>query len=340
MVKKLSLLVLTACLLLTLAVVQSEAQEPVLVFWETGPPPEGGWTVGDPIPLRLRASYRASFEVVLPELPAQWGPFEVREQTLLDPIAQDDGSVIAVREATVVLWSPGEHETPPFAAGYRSDDGQPGQVRVPPITITVASVLPEGEGGQDGSIEKHDLKPQASLPEPPVWPWLLLSMLAAAPLFLAGRWLMDRLRRPESVEPGAAVLVKDERFPEEIAYDELDRITALDLPVQGEFKRHYTLVTDCARVYVQGIYPIPAMDRTTAELLSALRSARITGEPLSLLRPLLQEADLVKFAKLEPPVKQAGAAITQARRLVDVTKPDRTPVDEQAITQHATRNTE
>jgi len=340
MVKKLSLLVLTACLLLTLAVVQSEAQEPVLVFWETGPPPEGGWTVGDPIPLRLRASYRAGFEVVLPELPAQWGPFEVREQALLDPVAQENGDFIVVREATVVLWSPGEHETLPFAVGYRMDGGEPGQVRVPPITITVASVLPEGEGGQDGSVEKHDLKPQVSLPEPPVWPWLLLSMLAAALLSQGVRWLINRLQRTKSAEPGVQVEEKDERFPEEIAYDELDRITTLDLPAQGEFKRHYTLVTDCARVYVEGIYHVPAMDRTTAELLAAMRSERITGEPLSLLRPLLEDADLVKFAKLEPSVKQARAAIVQARQMVDVTKPERTPVDEQAITQHATRNTQ
>ena len=120
----------------------------------------------------------------------------------------------------------------------------------------------------------------------------------------------------------------DDRFPEEIAYQELDRISALNLPAQSEFKHHYTLVTTCMRTYLEGIYGIPAMDQTTRELMTALRSMRVEGEITRRLGALLEEADLIKFAKLVPSLEQAYASVVQARDLVDITKPSRTLTDE------------
>ncbi len=328
-------------LLFVLIIFQSRAQEPIIVFWEMDTPPESGWMVGDLIPLRLRVTYPADFDVTLPELPAQWGPFEVRDQKLLEPSQDNDGHITIIREATVTLWSPGEHEIPPFAIHHREGDSLR-EVFVPPLSITVASVLTGEDGYHPGSLEKHDLKPQASLPRPPVWPWLLAAMLVAMLLFLAVQRLLPRLRQRriaglENVEP------VDDRFPEEIAYEELERVATLNLPAQSEFRRHYTLVTDCVRTYLEGIYRVPAMERTTGELMFALRKARLGGEILPSLRILLEEADLVKFAKLNPSIERARAVVTQARHLVDITKPDRTATDdetEEPITPYALRNTQ
>jgi hypothetical protein len=113
-------------LLFVLITFQAQAQEPITASWETDAPPEAGWTVGDPIPLRLRVTYPADFDVTLPELPAQWGPFEVREQTLLDTVQNDSGAVTAVREVKVTLWAPGEYETPPLTIHYRYAGGAGG----------------------------------------------------------------------------------------------------------------------------------------------------------------------------------------------------------------------
>ena len=315
------------------AIVRS--QEPVVAVWEMDPPPEGGWTVGDLIPLRLRVTYSADMEVTLPELPDQWGAFEVREQILLDPVQDDSGAVTAVREVKVTLWAPDEYETPPLAIHYRYAGGELRPVPVPPLSITVASVLAEDD------LEKRDLKPQASLPRPPAWPWLVAGVVIAGLLFFAGRWLWQRLRRSqgEAVEP---VMPVDDRLPEEIAYGELDRIATLDLPVQDEFKRHYTLVADCVRVYLEGIYRIPAMDRTTGEVIARLHGSRVDGGIVPLLRTLLEDADLVKFARFRPTLDQARQVVVQARHLVDISKPDRASEDdetEESITQYGIHNT-
>jgi hypothetical protein len=50
-------------------------------------------------------------------------------------------------------------------------------------------------------------------------------------------------------------------------------------------------------------------------------------QALGHLNHLLSEADLVKFAKLRPPVDQARALLMHARAFVDATKPVRTEVE-------------
>jgi hypothetical protein len=303
--------------------------------WELGDAPEGGWTVGDRIPLRLTATYPDGLQVALPELPQAWGPFEVLEQATPEPVANEDGTLTLVSEVTVTLWAPGDYQTPSLAVRYQDADGPYGhEVPLPPLTITVVSVLGEGEA------QKRDLKPQVPLPRPPLWPWLLGGLLLAVLLGVAGWFALARLRR-RAAHAAVAALPLDTRTPQEIAYSELDRIAALDLPARGEIKRHYTLVADCMRDYVHGRYRIPAMDYTTAELITAMRRKRINPEHTALLRDLLDHADLVKFAQARPPIDQARAAVTQARQVVDVTTPGESAsqrVSESANSDQASRH--
>jgi len=269
--------------------------------------------VGDRIPLSLRVTHPDSLTVILPQLPETWGAAEVSEQRLAEPIDNGDGTFTAIRELTLALWAPGEHQVPPLEVRYRDADDQMHQVPAPPLSITLVSVLKQGE------TEKHDLKPQISLPRPPLWPWLVGGLTLAALAGSAGWVLLARLRRRTTATSAAEQFI-DPRPSHEIAYSELDRIAALNLLARGEFKHHYTLIADCLRTYIQGRYDIPAMDRTTAELLTSFRQARVDRGHTRLFRDLLAEADLVKFARLEPLVDQAHAAIARARHIVDVTK--------------------
>jgi hypothetical protein len=287
------------------------AQGGIVAMWETDPPPANGWTVGDAVPLRLRVTYPAAAQATLPELPAQWGPFEVRQQTMQPPKRNDNSTLTIVREASVVLWQPGSYQTPPFTITVKND-----LVSVPPISITVTSVL------TNTNQEKRDLKPQAVLPRPPIWPWVLAGVAGGILLLLLARWLWLRWKRRPSGARAAAGPV-DTRLPEEIAYSELDHIATIDLPAQGEFKHHYTLVTDCLRAYLERVYPISALDRTSSELLADLRKVCKNGEAVMAVQSLTDEADLVKFAKLRPALDSARAAVTRARAIVDMTKPNR-----------------
>ena len=300
----------------------AQDEPPVSAFWERDVPPEGGWTVGDPLSLRLRVLAPADVEVTLPELPGEWGEFEVRAQSTTVEAPEDEATrTTHVLSATVVLWSPGRHETPSTTITYTNADDASHTIMAQPVTVQIESVLPTPESAET-PIEKQDLKPQAELPRPPIWPWILAGLVAGPLLYVGGRWLWDKLpRRKKETEIEEKPAPVDDRPAEVIAYEELDRIEALDLPAEGAFKRHFSLVTACLRAYIERRYDVPALDRTTYELMRDLRKIISSQEARSLLRDLLNEADLVKFAKFTPTVTAARAMLSSARRFVDITKP-------------------
>jgi hypothetical protein len=326
------LILMASSILLLMPVNPIGTQEelpPVVAVWETDMPPEEGWTVGDVIPLRLRVIYGPDTGVTLPTMPEQWGPFEVREQHTQEPTTDDEGKITSIHEVQATLWTPGTHETPTTTVSYQDAKGQIHEITAQPVSITIVSVLPENL--QEGELEKHDLKPQAVLPRPPIWPWVLAGVLGAVLLFFAGRWVWHKWRARQRGSTEAEIEPVDDRYPEEIAYEELARIRGLDLPTQHAFKPHYTLVADCIRVYLEGLYDVPAPDLTTGELMPQLRRTSMNGEALTQLRALLEEADLVKFAKFQPSITQADAILDQAKHIVDTTKPVRIAEEETAL---------
>jgi hypothetical protein len=277
-------------------------------------------TVGDRIVYTVRAEHDKDLVVDFPQLGSAWGDFEVLSQRPLQP-GTSQGRVVTGKEYVITAFTVGEYTTPPLRVSYLDRQGQTQELETDPIHVTVTSVL-TGTEGVTSTLDIRDLKPQAELPRD--WSWLLwagLVGLALALAVLALLWFMARRRKRAGAAVPAAVV--DLRPPEEIAYEELDRIAGLQLVEQGRFKEHYTLTADCLRHYAESIYSIPAMDRTTEEFYAALRRARVDGQQVRLFKDFLDESDLVKFAKYVPLVEEAQEAVPRARHIVDVTKPDR-----------------
>jgi hypothetical protein len=142
-----------------------------------------------------------------------------------------------------------------------------------------------------------------------LWGGIALALLAAIAAVI---WWIRKKRRPV-VEAPAVILA-----PEVVALAELDRIAALGLPSRGDFKQHYTLVVDALRHYIERRYGVEAMDRTSFELVDDLKHRRVS---VGGLEKLLNEADLVKFAKFAPAIDDAAAALNRAREIIIATTP-------------------
>lgn len=141
--------------------------------------------------------------------------------------------------------------------------------------------------------------------------WGAIALMVLAAIAAVIWWI--RKKRRSVVETPAVTLP-----PEVVALAELDRIAALGLPARGDYKQHYTLVVDTLRHYIERRYGVEAMDRTSFELVDALDRIRVKVDGLS---ALLDEADLVKFAKFAPSVESAAHALDRAREIVINTTP-------------------
>jgi hypothetical protein len=164
------------------------------------------------------------------------------------------------------------------------------------------------------AAQAQDVRPLKEQWKSPVnwWLWGGIAAAVLAAILALVWWIRGRRRLGHEIAPEVRVA------PEVTALAELDRIAAMGLPARGEFKTHYTLVVDALRHYLEARYRIETMDRTSFEILDALerREVRIAG-----LGALLDEADLVKFAKFSPDVPSAGAAVNRTRDLVNATTP-------------------
>ncbi|MBK9196654.1 MAG: hypothetical protein IPO17_17060 [Flavobacteriales bacterium] len=90
---------------------------------------------------------------------------------------------------------------------------------------------------------------------------------------------------------------------------------------QGDHKSYQSRLTDLLRGYIEERYRVPALERTTDELLHELRVSPLSMEQQSLLANLLRLADMVKFAKALPSPQENEQMMVSAVRFIRETVP-------------------
>ncbi len=272
-------------------------------------------TVGDQIRLRLEVKHPDETTVLLPQVEPEWELFEVVDQTPPETVQNDDGTATTGKEIVVTLFEPGQYHTPRIVVTHRKSDGTLEELAAPVISLKITTVLTD-------DTELRDIKPQAELPEAPLWPWLvggvLLTLLLTGLLVGASLWVYHRWRT-QPVPLDVPLPVIDTRPPEVIAHAELDRIEALDLPAHNQIKEHYSLVANCLRFYIEGRYGLPALEQTTGELRAAFRRSTVPMKNVAAFMSILSESDFVKFARYQPQAEEVHSLIDRARTVVDAT---------------------
>lgn len=176
-----------------------------------------------------------------------------------------------------------------------------GQERRPPLggaSVFVKSVLPA-----DTSLRIP--KPARPLIVLPVINWLLwLGLLAAAiaAVLLWWAWRRWRNRPKPPVDPYAR------------AQHEFARIEARHLLEDGQYADYFTAIVDVTREYLAARVPGVRRSDTTSELL---RSMNPREGVEAVLPQLLDQADLVKFARADVSLAEARGAGRDLRAIVD-----------------------
>ena len=265
--------------------------------------------VGDPFIITLSATYPRDHFVIFPQVEPDWGEFEVTRQTSGPTTDNGDGTLTSSIHIEAVLFSTGETPTPELSVAIRKPDGEIVNRPVRPTYVAVASVLSEDDE------ELRDIKTQAELPVPPDLLSFLLDtnrmglLAAASGIGLAALAIYLWRRRQSAILPGSGP-------PAEIALRELDRIASLPLRSDSDFKERYTLVADCLRSYLWNQFGVHAPELTTRQTLRNLESSDMSASELRRLSRILEECDLVKFARFLPDEDDAVRVLERSREFV------------------------
>lgn len=254
-------------------------------------------TVGLPFRVQIRVRAPAGSTIEFPI-----GPDSAASVELLDPRRIQDLGDTAGADFTatyrMVAWDVG---TQPVRLSEVVVVTPNGERRIPlgELEVFVQSVLPAD------SAQRVPKPPRPPFDiEAPWWRWWWVGALVLAALLLAW-WLWRRRRGPREA---AAV------DPYELAEREFARVEALGLVEAGERGRFVALMVEVVRDYLARRVPGAHPSLTSGELLRALRLD--AAVPVERLAAVLQESDLVKFARQPVSPERARELARESRALV------------------------
>ncbi len=264
--------------------------------------------IGDSITYSVAVEYDSTLALAAASPEAILTDFEIRSRRS-DQRLLAGGRRSVTEEMVLTCWASGDYEISTRPYVLASADGHRDTLTTAAIPIEVVSTLP------DDARDIQDIKGPAVIPKKiPVW-W---SVGASAALILAVVvliwWIGRRRRRPVVIE------VRPPRPAHEVAFEALEELRRQNLPGSGQTKAYYIALSETVRRYLGARFAVPAMDRTTAELLPLLRQVECGRESVGEIRRILDVSDNAKFARWEGTLGDAGKHMDGAYSVVDGTK--------------------
>lgn len=249
--------------------------------------------IGEQMQYTLRVEADGEVEFILPQIKDTLSSsLEVLSLLSSDTIVSDQRKVIE-RSYLLTVFDPGSHIVPSQEVIYKRG-ALLDTARSMPLILHVYA--PE----VDTSMQIKPIKPPINTPVTlkEILPWagagLGALLLVGGAVYLLIRYL-KRKKYPQedpqkSLEPAHI-----------IAFRELDRLKNEKIWTKGLVKEYYTSLTEITRRYLERQYGIPAMERTSDEIIHAFRKVNLEDGLLDeMLKELLELADLVKFAREDP----------------------------------------
>lgn len=274
-------------------------------------PPEAA--VGELVTWRLDVERRESQRVYLPSH-ASFGELEIHSKDAVSDSASG-GRVHEALEVRLLGFSAGERAIPPQKLTVVDEQGQLGEVQIDPAVVTIKSLIANEPEPQ----LKEDTGPGVAVYQDDFTLLYvgsaLLFALAIVGVTLLLRWLWSR-RRPRPGPPPPPP-----RPAEDIAREKLTSLRGSNLLEQGEIKQFHILLSEALREYLGNRYGFDSLEMSTQELTAIMRGPKLPTQDYHELRQLLEDTDLVKFAKYIPPLDLSRDLLQRTGVFVERTTP-------------------
>ncbi len=269
--------------------------------------------IGDQIDYTVTVTQPPDIYLDIPEYgDTLYSKLEIISQSEVDTTFEDTGEIVLTKRYTITSFDTGYYQIPPYYLEYETAQGKKRfyseyvPLRVKRVDITPSDstdvifdiIGPEKVGYTVGEI----------------LPWILLAIVVVTVAWLIYKYLPRRKAKHEDEGP----VIPDEPI-HIITFRALDKLEKKQLWQAGKVKEYYSELTEILRYYIEIRYNIRALEMTSEEILSGMGYMDLGTDNLSLLRDLLQNADLSKFAKYKHNAETNESALVDARNFVKST---------------------
>lgn len=267
-------------------------------------------TVGDRIRILLTVSAPAHYRIDI-QTPAEGEDFSILEETRTSSATAHRAQIIAAAYRT------GTFRFPPIPVRITAPEGKEFSAFTPGAVVEIKSVI----AGEDPRLK--DLKRQEEIPgktHARLW------LFATLTLCILGALAWRAVRRRRRVAAAASAAEKTPA-PDGLssAEAELQRLLSSGFTA-GAARGCYILLSNIIRKIVENGLGVPAMKKTTSEIVGRMRLRRdVADEITDRVESLLSRCDLVKFAGYTPSPAEHETAAKEAVGLLAVCRdrPDR-----------------
>ena len=246
--------------------------------------------IGSQFNLTIKAKVNEKDKVVFPD-GKFFGALEILESYPIDTV-KNDNQYELIKKYGLTQFDSGRYVIPKLLVKINQKE-----FRTDSLSILVNDVKVDTTKQQ-----MYDIKDIIATEEKPMsewWKLLILLVLIVASGF-ASYFIIKRLQKGQEQ--------KEEFFasPIEKAIAYLQNLDKKQLVQRGDVKEYYSEMTDITRTYIEESIHIPAMESTSSELMEALKKAIadkkmfVNREELDKFKKVLENSDLVKFAKSQP----------------------------------------
>lgn len=271
--------------------------------------------IGDQLNLRIEIAHIPDLKVQEIDIsPLEVKPeIEIINQSKLDTVYNKE-EVILRKDLTITSFDSGYHWIPEIPVQY-TYQGQTSTVKTLRNHIEVRTF--------PITTDTLALQPIKDIIAEPINFWDALPFIAGGLGLVAIGILVWYLffRKPKEAEP--KVIFVDNRPAHIIALEQLETLKKKKLWQSGAIKTFHTELTYIFREYLERRFEIRALESTSDEILVGLRNQNkqeIEERWYQEILKLLQVADLVKFAKAEPPIQMHEEMLSLTERFIRYTK--------------------
>lgn len=268
-------------------------------------------TIGDQVWLRILISAPTGTEI----LAIDASPLRTNKQlevleTQPPTTTARSPELLLEQRFRLTTFDTGYVRIPALPVVYRLN-GQTDTTFTPDIPLRVSSILVT-KGSELQPIKDIVVEPRNWTDWWPVYLALLVFALAVSAYMAWRRWQQVQVPTPPPppVPPHTRALAR------------LHELERQQLWQRGEVKRYQSELTHILRQYLEERFRLPALESTTREIEREIeRRELLPATDRAKLGELLRMADMVKFAKAEPPADFHAYALQEVRHFVERTRP-------------------